>query len=235
MKLFVADDSTKFIQNIKLSASTDINIISTHHTGQLYRLHQRYKLSAYLFSLQHLNKEVLQFINDYHSSVKIFIYHYQKNVNIIEKLPKCYHMIHKEQDNINVNNIIPIPKLLNTNIFVKTNHSKIYNQHIVCFMDQIYDITPELNLLLYPNSKLKIKMYNTTTKHPQNLGLASEQDKFHILNNNQYYLSLDGLYDQEAMLCNCDILTINNLKERINDSIDMSYESYSQFLIDTLI
>lgn len=235
MKIFIDSYNTKFMQNMRISHNHDIHIVSDNHKGQLYKLHQQQKISAYIFSLSGLNTETLQFINDYYNNIKIFIYHDIENIDLIDKIPQCIHLVHNET--IKNNNIIYIPQLINNKIFNSSiNTSKKNNDSIICFMDQLSNISIELKELLYPNTKLKIKLYNLLEPHPQNLGWVSEEDKFKLLTNNKFYLSLNELYNQEAVLCGCEVFTIDGLKQNknINSHINMEYQTYTNFLTNIL-
>jgi hypothetical protein len=228
------------MNNMATSACLNIEVLSIDYRSNLYKLHQQNQISAYIFAVENLDKETLQFIDDYYRSVKFFIYHRNINTSIINAATKCAHLVHEKNiEALSTSaSIISIPKLLNTNVFIRpdTKHNNKKND-IVCFMDQVAGIPERLQNLLYPNSKLNIKMYNGTQAHAQNLGLASEYDKFHILSRSQSYLSLDGLYDQEARICDCDVFTTESLRvnKNINNSIDMNYMGYTEFLKDILI
>lgn len=234
MKIFISTKNNKFIKNIVLSQIPGLDIISGHYQQQLYKIHQHHKINSYLFSLDDLDAETLQFIVDYHSKIKIFIYHNALNEQIIEHLSGCYHL---SKDNYSSSNFIQIPQLINTHIFYNQKRED-RNQQVVSFIDHLDNISSELAPLLYPNNKqLNIKMYGGTFGHMQNLGLASEIDKANILNSNTSFLSLDTSYIPEALLCGCDVYTTESIQNNltINDRISLDYQTYSEFLTNILV
>lgn len=234
MKIFISIKNNKFIKNIILSQVPGLEILSGNHRQQLYKIHQHHRINAYIFSLDDLDSETLQFIEDYHNQIKIFIYHNVLDKQIIESLSGCYHL---SKDRYNTSNFIQIPQLINIHIF---GNQKLVNRdkRIVSFIDNLDNVSSELSELLYPNNKqLNIKMYGGTFLHMQNLGLVSEKDKADILNSNTGFLSLDTNYILEALLCGCDIYTIDSIKQNqpINDRLSLDYQTYSEFLTNILI
>lgn len=234
MKIFISDKNNKFIKNIILSQVPGLDIVSGNYQQQLYKIHQYHKINAYIFSLDDLDSETLQFITDYQNKIKIFIYHNLLNKDILERLSGCYHL---SEDNYRESNFIQIPQLINTHIFY---HNKLdhRNKQIVSFIDNLDGIPAELSQLLYPSDReLNIKMYGGAFGHMQNLGLVSEKDKAVILNSNTGFLSLDTNYLLEALLCGCDVYTTESIKNNltINDRISLDYQTYSEFLTNILI
>lgn len=234
MKIFISEKNNKFIKNIILSQAPGLDIISGQYQQQLYKIHQYHRINSYIFSLDDLDSETLQFIADYGNKLKIFIYHQSLNEQVIEHLSGCYHL---SQDDYSQSNFIQIPQLINTHIF---NNNKLdhRNKQIVAFIDNLESIPSELSQLLYPDDRrLNIKMYGGTFGHMQNLGLVSEQDKSYILNTNTGFLSLDTSYIPEALLCGCDIYTTDSIRNNltINDSLSIDYQTYSEFLTNILV
>jgi hypothetical protein len=237
MKLFVSYQNAKFIKNIISTSINGLDILSSPYKGLLYKIHQQNHIGAYIFDSRDVDKEVLQFINDYKNKIKFFIYHEnQPNVQLIENLSICKHLIHNGMQD-NDERVIKIPILVNTQLFTKNNKQTKYNDSIICFLDNYTQVPENLLSLLYPNTTLKIKMYGGQFKHPQNLGMVSEQDKADLLNKHQSYLSIDKLYDQEALLCDCDIYTVNSIldNQTINKDLSIGYVSYDEFLTNILI
>lgn len=238
MKLFVSYYNNKFIRNIVLSKINNLEVLSGQYVGNLYKIQQKYLINSYIFSIEDLNNhEVLQFINDYSNKLKIFLYHSEFNNNIVSTLSKCTHLVNRLDSTSNTENVILIPNLVNSSIFsnVKTEKSEL--DSIICFMDDVKIIPEKLYNILYPKSKIKIKMYGATFKHHQNLGSVSEQDKKYLLDKYQSYLDINGDYFREAAICSCDVYTIDSLlnKTAINKDIVMDHISYEQFLLSILV
>lgn len=233
MKLFVGYKNNKFIKNIILARIKNVDILSGFYANNLYRIHQQKLINCYLFSDQDLlSREVDQFIYDYQDRVKFLIYHPNTNKPVIDRYNRCHHLVHD-----NLDNCIKIPNLINTDIFYMKNHTKEPDNAIISFIDHLDHIPDYLDKLLYPNSSRQIKLYGETVLHHQCLGLVSESDKADLLCKSSHYLSLDNSYAQEARLCGCSVYSIESIinNTTINDSIDMNYQSYSEFLKDILI
>lgn len=231
MNIFISYDDNKFINNLILTRIYGVNINSGIHKNQLYRIHHNYKNHVYIFTTSSIDKECLQFIEDYGSKTNIFIYHESLDTDIVQKLGSCFHLIH--DSSTQANNIIQIPNLINKNIFYNKNLDRL--DSVVTFIDNLKALPDNLNDILYPNTKWKIKMYGSKIKHNQNIGYITEIDKAEILNKNQHYLSIDNYYENEANACGCKIYTIDSIKEckPINSELLSTKELtlYSDFLI----
>lgn len=234
MKLFISYNNSKFIKNVLNNDVEGLEILSSPYSGYLYKLQQQYHINSYIFSLEDLNQEVLQFISEYSHRLKIFIYHYQTNISLIQKLSHCQHLVHDTHD---LSNAINIPNLVNTNIFYNQHISNRSNNSLICFIDNNNECYNRLYNYLYPNKKYKIKIYGSVFKNPQNIGYVSEQDKADLLNKNINYLSLDDDYTQEALICDCNIYTLDSLdnNQAINHTLASKYETYSSFITKILI
>lgn len=235
MKIFISQDNSKFINNLLLNRIPHLDIISGNCKNNLYKIHQIYNPSSYIFSLSSINNEILQFIREYGLKIKIIIYHPNINKEVLQALPNCLHLIH---DNTISNNTKVIPKLINKELYINTNSD--YRHDSICsFVDDINQIPEDLASVLYPNTKLKIKLYGGSFKHAQNLGLILEQDKPAILNQNKYYLDLDNKYTYEAVACGCEIYTLDTLRNDKKISIDTTeidnIQTYSSFLMELFI
>lgn len=236
MKLFIAYQNNKFIDNSIQNKIDGLEILSGTHAGVLYKLQQQHNINAYIFNLNNLNQETLQFIYDYSRKIKIFIYHEDVNIQIVQELKNCYHLVHNE---LLLDNTIVIPNLVNTSIFYNKNLKNKIDNHILCFIDSSYHNNKELYQILYPNDNnaYNIKIYGSHTfKHPQNLGAVSESDKANLLNQYKKYLTVNNSYSQEALLCGCDIYTLDSLiiNSTINHNISTTYQTYASFLTTIL-
>lgn len=235
MKLFISNiKNSKFMDNIIFNNIPELEILYGNHRDQLYKIHQQRQINSYIFDIEVLDKELLQFVMENYLKTKIFLYHNytHSNRDIIEKIP-CYHLVHDQHA---LSNAITIPELVNTNIFYNKKIQNRDQNSIICFIKDIHDISDKFEALLYPKTKLPIKIYGSKGSHCQNLGSVTEQDKADILNKNIKYLDIDGSYLNEALICGCDIYTINTLLDNnsINHDIKPKYESYESFLVNIL-
>lgn len=238
MKLFVSYHYNKFINNIILSKINNLEILSGQYQGHLYKIQQEHSVNAYIFNTEDLcDHEVLQFIEDYSKKLKILIYHVSDDSQIVSEFSQCQHLIHQKENMLDDQHTIIIPSLVNTSIFTNSQMKKNDNDSIISFIDNISELPESLLSVLYPKTKLKIKMYGGMFRHHQNLGSISEYDKCDLLNMHKLYLDINGEYAKEAVLRGCDVITLDTIftKTAINDSIDMQYKSYTQFLHEILI
>jgi len=233
MKIFIEYQNNKFINNVLLSKiDKKISILSSEINKDLYKIHDQYNMECYILNAKHLvsNKEILQFIQEYHNNLKIIAYHEdQTTYSMIDN--STYNIYHIGYDDISNVKYKKIPKLLNRGLF--TNFNKEYSRHkkIVCFAEDPQTIN-RISNLLYPNSLLPIILFGNIP-HPQCLGKVNEREKALILNNYEYYLSTsDNDYTLEASECGCKIFTTNSILEsKAMVNIDTSSVlSYSEFI-----
>lgn len=216
--ILVQQHDCKFIQNILSLSIENTQIIGNIFNNQLYRLYFTYKPKYIIFIASKLNHEILQFIEEYASNVKCYIYHDQdKSCDVSSGIMSlCTHLMHSTIDT--QKNIKTIPTLINSVIFnnnVKTQNTRIPS--IVCFINRLSSPIPEyLAKVLFPHTNLPIKMFhNPNIPHPQNLGITSEYDKADILKSHEYYLTLDKDHDDyinEAVACGTKVLTIDTVR-----------------------
>jgi hypothetical protein len=231
MKLTVQYNNNKFINNIGTLRISHLSIDMVSVDGILYQLFYQQKFSHMVFVESIVTNEILQFISEFFQQVKIFIYHdKQPNMDFINTYGSTIR--HIIQSPIKLNNCINLPKLINNQIFYDKKEKK--DDSIVCFLDNLSetDISNKLVPILYPSNKEKIKLFNSPNfKHPQNLGLLSEEDKAYILQKSSSFISINDEYVAEALACGCDILDHNLNKIAIdNNQFLSSYVSYETFI-----
>ena len=236
--ILVQQSSEKFIQNCSGLSFDDILIIDISIGNNLYQTFFRHKPEYCIFSGSMVDKEVLQFCEDYGGSTNIYFFHIDSKSyeNVKSLLPKESAVTHIGYDNVcDVN--IP-PKLVNDQIF----HSKNSNTKdgIICFMDGFSSIPNELLDLLYPNSSIPIKLFNCPgVKHYQNLGVLTEHNRASLLQTHKYYLYLNqssGLsYVNEAIACGAKVISLEQIKDKSYlsstlEKTDSTNITYNQFL-----
>ena len=234
---FIEYLNNKFINNLQILKTQNKNILTGDISNNLYEIFYKYNFNEILFLANKLDSEKYQFISEYKNSVKCYIYHENEFDNLLyQKLSDIKHLINKsEQDKINKNieNIIVIPSMINTQVYY-TDHTINKVPIISCFIDQIKHIPKNLETFLYPNTKLPIKLFNNPNIiHHQNLGTLSEIDKSTILRQSEYYLSIDEYYLEEAIACDCKVLTIDeldDLKPKKYTKIKKNNLTYTNFI-----
>lgn len=240
MKLFIEYIDNKFINNILLSNIPDkIKILSSEINQDIYKIHDIYKLDSYIFNANHLlsnNKDIIQFINEHHSAVKIIFYHssndtIDKYVDSIN-LSNVRHIGHIDNSS---SNYTKIPYLLNKDLFFN-RHLDNKQQKIACFIDDKKSLPLNLSQILYPNTNLPIIIFGNII-HPQCLGKITEQEKPIILNNFEYYLCIHDNYLLEASECGCKIFTTESIIESkaMIDIDTTNIKTYSEFVEELVL
>lgn len=217
-KILVQNTKAKFIQNLIYCQVQDSSIIGSTFSNNLYQIYYSYNPTHAVFSADNITPEITQFISDFSTSVKCFIFHDQINFNILnnfESFP-VYNITSSEINNTNNKNIVYTKNIINSQLFYKINNLPKH-ESIVCFLDNQEMPNEQLNDCLYPNTKLPIKLFNSVDSHNyQNLGLLNEQQKAKVLQNNKYYLSLENSksdYSAEASACGCHVVVLENIKD----------------------
>lgn len=216
-KLFIEKDNNKFVNNILLSPHTSLQLFGVSINQNLYEIFYKTNFDACIFMASKFDAEKLQFINEFiDTNMRIYLYHNTLNESLLDLQHKnLIHLIEHYvilENNAKHKNTIVLPPLINKNIFFNNKNNK--NNIITCFIDHISSIPNSLLAKLYPNTKLPIKLFNNPTiKHHQNLGLVNEEEKAHILNQSEYYLSINHYYAAEASEAGCKILDIAELDD----------------------
>lgn len=235
MNILVQESNNKFINNISITQLDNTSIIKSNVYNNLYELHYTYNIDAIVFTESLLNNEIYQYIAEFFQEIKIFIYHDRlPNNDIIDSYKNtCTHLVDKIYHKTPNTQIIPT--LVNSDLYIgiKQNISSNKTHDIVCFIDSVDSLPKKLQSFLYPNSKLKIKLFNNSKiAHPQNIGILDEVTKAKILLEAEYFIALNDEYIPEALLSGCSVITIDeldNLKPTKYIKIP-EYSTYKTFL-----
>ena len=226
MKLFIQEFDDKFINNLSLIEHQNITIVNDSIHNNLYLVHYKYGFDAYVFVSSLLTDEIYQYILEFNKSKHIILYHDIINQQAIDSVaPHCVNI-----SSLDMNSVIKIPPLINDHIFFNTNKQR--NKYLSCFIDNIEILNEDLLSVLYPNKKFNIRLFGSSSiRHPQNLGLLSEQDKSEVLNGSEGFLLIDDLYLPEALSCGTKIFR-SKQGELVEDKVNMimNTETYAQFL-----
>jgi hypothetical protein len=212
--LFVQDSDNKFVNNIKLTQVPNHQIMLGPINKNLYGLYYSYHFSHFILMASMLDQETLQFVSEYHTEIKCYIY---GDINISADILELYKnkvtfILKYTQEFISKEHCIILPRLVNEELFNSLNQSSNRHNSIICFIDDLDKIPDSLNQYLYPMTKLPIKLFNNNNiKHHQNLGTLSETDKASMLQQVRYYLTIDEHYLAEAWAAGCDVLTTEEL------------------------
>jgi hypothetical protein len=241
--MLVQQSSEKFMQNCSALSFDDILTIDISIGNNLYQTFFRHKPEYCIFSGSLVDKEVLQFCDDYSNSTNIYFFHIDSNSyqNIKTLLPKDSKVIHIGYGN-DYDAAIPTG-LVNDQLFYSTNSNT--RNGVICFMDGLTSIPNELLELLYPNSSIPIKLFNCPSiKHYQNLGVLREQDRANLLQTHKYYLDLRQAagfsYANEATACGAKIVSLEQIKDNSyisgrltnTDSTNITYNKFLRELFN---
>lgn len=163
-------------------------------------LHQLEK--DYLFHVSGLTNAIVSFIEEYHKTYNIYLYHDQYFSHPV--LDLCHNIVtHKDAT---APNVIRVPNILNNIDFYRQDGAtKQYN--ICTFLNKNYDITQELIKLCEQNN---IVMFDAIGPNMYNLGNTTESEKNQILNSSMKYLNITNEYVAEARAVDCDVLQIGS-------------------------
>lgn len=241
-KIFVDYKNNRFINGLVGSQSTQADILHANINKNIYNAYYALHFDYCIFNLSSLDNELVQFISEYASQIKIFIYFDIKDytdTGLIDNFKNAIYYLIPENVYSNYttySNTIKVPNnLINEHIFFKDQH--IVKDDSICLFLDLFDSVPEpLKDKLYPQTKMKIRMYNNPkVKHAQNLGILSETDKAHILNKSSYFINHNDHYLFEAMRCGCKILDINDIDTEKCLTIDASTTDYDNFLKEYIL
>lgn len=171
------------------------------------------KDSIFMFNLSIINKEILSFINNFYKKISIIIF--------VDKINELYSFINTNYPQLKQivsderllgDNKVLIPMyLVNEQLYNNIIISDKEDQYIYFFDNESKNIKPELLALLYPNTNLPIKLFDSISiKHHQNIGFTTEIDKKNLLYKSKYYLFDNNNYLAEAALAGCHSIDINN-------------------------
>jgi hypothetical protein len=211
------------------------NVLSVPVQQDLYKIYYKFPFEYAIFLASKFDNEVAQFISEFCSKgIKFAIYH---DDNINNDVLQYYGSVCKSLTNTKHEKCIHVPELINQYLY-KSNKQK--KEPIVsCFLDSITEIPQELEEYLYPNSNLKLRLFNNPSiKHYQNLGTLNEYDKSTILNQSEYFLSFDGYYSNEAIACGCKVLGTKDLKKidkAKNKKSKQKAQTYQEFIESNLL
>jgi hypothetical protein len=235
--LLIPNLNNKFYRNLTITQSNNFKILANNELlqGNVYGLYYRTKFDYIIVPSSLLSNSIVQFAIEYASSVKIIL-------DIDSDLPTEFIDAYKNvfyflTTNINTNNRFLLKPSFIINEKLYNNNDLNKQNFIVCFLDNCDSLPTELMDYLYPNSNLKIKMFNgVNIPHHQNIGMINEIERADILKNAEYYLVLNNeSYAIEAKLSGCKLLNLDTIKNMEEISLEIpKYTTYEQLLQDIL-
>jgi hypothetical protein len=212
--MIIQDNNSKLTKTIasylRKTPNTKIRLLPI--SSDVYKiscLHQSEK--DYLFIVSGLTNAIASFIEEYHKTYNIYLYH---DYDFSHPILDLCHNITTQKDTV-IPNAIRIPNILNNIDFYpqEVESSKQYN--ICTFLNKHYNITQELIKFCEQNN---IVMFDAISPNPYNLGNTTESEKNEILKSSMQYLNITNEYAAEASIVGCGVLRIGPGGELVKDS-----------------
>jgi hypothetical protein len=232
-----------------------VNIIS----GKLFDQYNMYKkdISGYLFQASNINKEIIDFIQKFNKNTKIYLYFDKFNLQLYNDASSMIRCIIREdiavskQSQIKQKNTIKVNAMYSEQLInsIKLPENKIETEDIISDISDIEKLPEPLEAILYPNSKFRLKLFNSYSINvSQNLGFIEDTDMIHLINQckmyidtNLNYLLYSIILDKPTIalennsflkktkdITEENILSIDRSKLQINDIIKNSYKNFIQ-------
>jgi hypothetical protein len=202
-----------------------------------------------MFPASDYSQEIHDFISEYSRSIKIIVVANVKidNQTILNFLNDNSVWLVGKKNNI-MSEKIPSKSLFYDNLY----NNKIYRQMnnkdrnakiAVILSDNDDDNMKLLVNILYPKTKEKLCLFNSSTfKHPQNLGYLSQADINLVLNTFNKLIDLTNSYSIEAQICGIENIEVSDkLLDNIHNSTtkpkieNTDTLSYSYFITNHLL
>lgn len=208
----------------------------------------QHKIDTFIFNLSKINNEIVSFISDFKNNHKYVIYVDTDNSKILETIKdfECQYII-KNNINIHIDNSYKLPELIINDKLYGNLDAKVQKiNQAVYFLDNKISIPDNLNNILYPNTKIPVKMFNNSDiHHCQLVGYVNESDRKDLLLESLIYLYSDDLYNVEASLCGCKLInvskidkdakTIENITKHADSETYEKYTTYNNFIQEFLL
>jgi len=242
---------TKLNDKLNKNLSYYTQYLSVYEINQNSSIYKGYyamneNIDTFIFNLSAINKEIVSFINDFADQKIFFIYIDTLNDQKIKDINFCSSIkyITKPNTKLETESIQLPENIVNDIIYSDVIIPEKKNQ-VVYFLDNYTNIPDSLMSLLYPNTKIPIKMFNgQNIQHYQHLGYLNETSRKNMLLESKVMIYNNTEYNNEAKICGCNLIDLEtakscrNISELLNastDSTNSSYVSYSQFIKDFLL
>ena len=205
------------------------------------------KVDTFIFNLSKLNSELISFVSEFADIYRFIVYIDTEDTDLVQQInSKCKYLV-KDTIKVNIDNAHKLPEfIINDKIYSSLDLQSDKKNQLVYFLDNDTTIPNNLNQILYPNTKLPIKMFNgPNISHPQCLGHLNELHRKNILLESAIYLYTNNLFNIEAYLCGCKLIDLNNIGTNIQDFEDViqyadenavqQYGTYSKFIEEFLL
>lgn len=227
----------------------NLQIILANVNRNLFDIYNKSKPNVVMFPAGDYSQEIHDFISEYSRSVKIIVVANVKidNPTILKFLDDSSVWLVGKKNNIisekNLNKSLFYDNLYNDKIYRRMNDKNRNDKIAVILSDNDDDNMKFLVNILYPKTKEKLCLFNSSTfKHPQNLGYLSQADINLVLNTFSKLIDITDSYSIEAQICGIENIEVSDsLLENIHNSTtkpkieNTETLSYSYFIANHLL
>jgi len=221
-----------------------------------YHMHKK-DISGYLFQSSMINKEIIDFIQKFNKYTKIYLYFDKFNLQLYNDASSMIRCIIREdlatskQSQIKQKNTIKANAMYSEQLInsVKLPDNRIETEDILADISDIEKLQESLEKILYPNSKLKIKLFNSSTINvSQNLGFVDDETMVRMIDSCKLYIDTNLNYLLYALILDKQTIALENnsflkktkeitedvissvdkSKLQINDIVKNSYKNFIQ-------
>lgn len=188
--------------------------------GKLFDNHHANKanISGYLFQASNINQEIIDFIQRFKNQTKIYLYFDKFNLQLLNDASTMVKCIVKEEafDKISNNkskNIIKAGIMYSEQILnsISLPQERVINEDIICDISDLEKLPEQLTKVLYPHTKLKIKLFNNMNINvPQNLGFVDDMALINMIDQCRLYIDTNNNYLLYAILLDKPTLSLTN-------------------------
>lgn len=237
MKIFLQQHNDRFINNLANALKNmDQQIQQLDLNKDIYKIYHHYPFNMGIFIASKFTQDIAQFISEYYNSknsIKFIIYHDILNEGIIDDYGSITTNLIKNDKTYK--SAIKIPSLVNDAIFKDLGLERKKNTYAV-FLEYTKTIPADLSMLLYPNTKKHIRLFNSPhIQHHQNIGLLSESDKAQILNTYEYFININDEYVEEALSCGAKVVDSRAIDKKMPNKKNKNTISYESFIGSTIL
>lgn len=216
----------------------------------------RQNISGYLFQASYITQEIIDFIQQFKNNTKIYLYFDQFNLqlyNDASSMIRCIireNIIHNKSISIKQKNTIKTSPMYSEQLIHTTNLPEIKSttEDIIADISDIEKLPENLEAVLYPNTKLPIKLFNNQNiNHVQNLGFMNDFQMLSMINQCKLYIDTNTNYLLYSLILHKPTLaletnsiikktktiteeTIKNMEQSKLEQQDILKNSYKNFI-----
>lgn len=212
--------------------------------GALFDYYHAHKkdISGYLFQASNINKEIIDFIQNFKSSTKIYLYFDKFNQQlyddassmircIVKDEPSNKSMVLKSKNTIKTTPMYSEQLLRGLNLSESTNT----NEDILADISDLQKLPVCLEDVLYPKTKMRIKLFNNQSiNHIQNLGFVDDTEMVTMINDCKLYIDTNNNFLSYALILDKPLIALetNSLVKKTKEINEETIQSTQQSKID---